>query len=1068
MAKVSRQAVFDGEKSPMQILAEDTVIAEKNVLVYTEVVKRLNTELTNTSNLAKAMQTAMASSTGSPLGDLEKSNALHKEAIGLVDKHRIAKVTLQKAEQQLEAETVKLITLEERYNQELLKTEKLEGQLAAQKARAAAQQERMNQKLAASNSAYARVQSWLTKLNKEHRDLAIRQELGVKLTAEEAKRMEVLAGRIGKYDAALKAVDASQGKHFRNVGNYKSGFDGLSNSVNQLTRELPAFANSVQTGFMAISNNLPIFFDEIKRIRQANQQLAAEGQKVTSVFKQLMGSIFSFGTILSLAVTALTFFGPKIAEWISGSEKSEKQLKKEAKAQEELNRKRREGAEFVGQEAAALVGHLIALKNTNAGTEERIELINKVNDQYKTTLKNLKDEKAFQEQVNNAIFKYIAYQREAYKVKRNTELIEQNLAKQEDLYKKIRTQLGLTNEEIDKIGRKKGSFQFLANELAQGITPIQSISSQLGITEKRAQKLVEAYNKLRDADKEAFSSNRTKEDQQAKNDYLFGAVGGVKELLGYTEDLTLAEETQSKQILGTLSTLDAANYRLEQYGINIGNAEAKMEDLDITTDATTKQTKKLTTSLQEFDDALERRLDLQERERNLRQAMTEINQDNQIETVADIAQKQIDEMLKSAEETGQIYVDTIEKLLNEEYDLRKAAAIERAQFEKDELIKGMDATRVLEYERLTKERDELLKQEGLTAQDRADIRASYNDRLRELNGRMLDEERIVALEREKIELELQQKLGTLDKERVDRLNEVNDLLIDAQQEYADKTNKKAQDEKKKLEELEKKHQKEMADLRKKGVDFALDQLARQSKAREDEYRKEADASKDLENQLIAQANAGIDSAADSLAVQKQVTAEKLRLAEMEQRRQEAIKQIQVGYQILEQLIAKGDSAPVAAVKTVGLLDFIKGLFLKAKGFFGGTKRTVGEELGDPLFSGRDGHVIRVDGSEKILNPALSKKTGNATTDQIVDGFLKYDSMRVNNMIMLDSMQRSPQRTDETHSPILLAQLKRLDAIVGKFDEMPKEYFTKEVVNAILKTVHVYEKGNDREITYVNV
>lgn len=115
--------------------------------------------------------------------------------------------------------------------------------------------------------------------------------------------------------AKVIAADQSVGDFRRNVGNYKSGFDGLGMSINQLTREFPAFANSVQTGFMAISNNLPIFFDEIKKTQAQIKALRAEGQQVPGLFSQLATSLFSWGTALSLGVTLLTLYGKELVEF---------------------------------------------------------------------------------------------------------------------------------------------------------------------------------------------------------------------------------------------------------------------------------------------------------------------------------------------------------------------------------------------------------------------------------------------------------------------------------------------------------------------------------------------------------------------------------------------------------------------------------------------------------------------------------------------------------------------------------------------------------------------------------
>jgi hypothetical protein len=89
---------------------------------------------------------------------------------------------------------------------------------------------------------------------------------------------------------------------------------GLSNSINQISRELPAFGVSANVGFLAVSNNIPILIDEINRLKAANIQLAASGQPTQSIFKSLTSAIFSFQTGLSLGVTLLTIYGGKLVE----------------------------------------------------------------------------------------------------------------------------------------------------------------------------------------------------------------------------------------------------------------------------------------------------------------------------------------------------------------------------------------------------------------------------------------------------------------------------------------------------------------------------------------------------------------------------------------------------------------------------------------------------------------------------------------------------------------------------------------------------------------------------------
>ena len=86
-------------------------------------------------------------------------------------------------------------------------------------------------------------------------------------------------------------------------------------SLAQITREMPAFANSAQTGFMALSNNIPIFFDAISQVKNLNKELQAQGKPTVSVLQQLAGALFSWQTLLSVGVTLLTVYGKDIVAW---------------------------------------------------------------------------------------------------------------------------------------------------------------------------------------------------------------------------------------------------------------------------------------------------------------------------------------------------------------------------------------------------------------------------------------------------------------------------------------------------------------------------------------------------------------------------------------------------------------------------------------------------------------------------------------------------------------------------------------------------------------------------------
>jgi hypothetical protein len=169
-------------------------------------------------------------------------------------------------------------------------------------------------------------------LNKSYRD-AVRDAKNLALmqgqTSEAFYEAQLKAKNLKSQIEGLNQVVGQTGKIASGSGGIQQAsqkFDMLGHSVSQITRELPAFTNSMTTGFMAISNNIPMLVDQINNISRANQALAASGQPVKSVFSQLVGSLFSWQTALSLAVTALTIFGARIVESISNTDAAARSL----------------------------------------------------------------------------------------------------------------------------------------------------------------------------------------------------------------------------------------------------------------------------------------------------------------------------------------------------------------------------------------------------------------------------------------------------------------------------------------------------------------------------------------------------------------------------------------------------------------------------------------------------------------------------------------------------------------------------------------------------------------------
>lgn len=148
-----------------------------------------------------------------------------------------------------------------------------------------------------------------------------------------------LIANIQAVTTELSEAEQASMRFQRNVGNYASGWNGLSMQVQQVARELPSLAVGINTFFLAISNNLPILADELKRARVEYKNLIAEGKNATPVWKQLVSSLFSWQTALVAGVTAFSIYGKEIISWAGSLFKAKKTLSETYQATEDFRNK---------------------------------------------------------------------------------------------------------------------------------------------------------------------------------------------------------------------------------------------------------------------------------------------------------------------------------------------------------------------------------------------------------------------------------------------------------------------------------------------------------------------------------------------------------------------------------------------------------------------------------------------------------------------------------------------------------------------------------------------------------
>jgi len=279
-----------------------------------------------------------------------------------------AEKELQKQHQELWRVTAKLEQFQTDYNKDIIKTRvEINNQTTAAK-----QQVVINNSLEGS---YDKLNATLNQTIREYKALSQADRENIAIGGEMIKTIQA-------QDAQLKQLDATMGRSQRNVGNYKSGFNGLNFSIMQVGRELPSLAYGVNIFAAAISNNIPMVTDELKRAREEIVRATKAGEQSVPIWKQVAGAIFSWQTALVVGLTLFTMYGKEIIGFIGGLFKTTEAINKAKLAQEAYNKIRLEGIGSAQSELTRLELLYGALKNVNTSANDRNKILKELQDKY--------------------------------------------------------------------------------------------------------------------------------------------------------------------------------------------------------------------------------------------------------------------------------------------------------------------------------------------------------------------------------------------------------------------------------------------------------------------------------------------------------------------------------------------------------------------------------------------------------------------------------------------------------------------------------------------------------------
>lgn len=137
-----------------------------------------------------------------------------------------------------------------------------------------------------------------------------------------------------KYYLELVKIEDAVGQSQRKVGQYTNATFALT----QVLREAPAFAISLQTGISAIGNNLPILFDEFKKLSSTIDAVSGKALGGMKAFKIFAGSMLTFTGLLPIALLLLQAFSGQIATFFSSLFSGKKSFDSFIESQKQLNK----------------------------------------------------------------------------------------------------------------------------------------------------------------------------------------------------------------------------------------------------------------------------------------------------------------------------------------------------------------------------------------------------------------------------------------------------------------------------------------------------------------------------------------------------------------------------------------------------------------------------------------------------------------------------------------------------------------------------------------------------------
>lgn len=357
---------------------------------------------------------------------------------------------------------------------------------------------------------------------------------------------KALLAQIADVQKELSAAEQASGRFQRNVGNYASAWNGLSFSVQQIVRELPSLAVGVNTFFLAISNNIQLFVDEIARARKeyaAFQKAMKAGntnvKAVAPVWKLLTRSLISWQTALVVGLTLFSMYGKDIINWINTLFRSSDAVDGIIVRMQNLSKVMKDGAKQSAAERVELDILYKATQDHTRSLKERNDAADELQRKYPQYFGNLSNEAILAGNAATAYKSLTDNILKAAQARSAMKIIEDNYNKIYQLQKAINADTNWTNRNREKTKEGTASVTAVVGSSITGYTQTGEVLTEEAMEYNRRKKALKENT-------EAVNALKAANDALVKSIDVSAFVANNGSPLGGTEDIDSLTDQQNK------------------------------------------------------------------------------------------------------------------------------------------------------------------------------------------------------------------------------------------------------------------------------------------------------------------------------------------------------------------------------------------------------------------------------------------------------------------------------------------------------------------------------------------